>query len=132
MELFKLQRDQVRIEGQVISSNALILKLNSAKQQIIEQRKAIAYEFLARARGELDEVSNNQAKMIESSKALADRLNKTQVLSPVTGTVKNIITRSVGEVIEPGQAMMEIVPLDDQLLIETHIAPKDIGFYILV
>jgi len=128
MELFKLQRDQVMVEGELERANALSLQQQSAKQQTIEERKAIAYEFIATAQSEINEVTNNQAKMAESAKALVDRVNKTQILSPVQGTVKNIVTRSVGEVIEPGQAIMEIVPLNDQLLIETQIAPKDIGF----
>lgn len=128
MELLKLQKEQVTVEGDIEQAKALNLQLVSAKQQIIEERKAVAYEYLVRARAELDEVTNNQAKMTESAKALKDRVNKTQILSPVDGTVKNIITRSVGEVIEPGQAIMEIVPLDDNLLVETQIAPQDIGF----
>jgi len=128
IELLKLQKEQVMIEGEIEQAKAMNLQLKSAKQQILEERKAIAYEFLVRARTELDEVLNNQAKMLQSSKALADRVNKTKILSPVSGTVKNIITRSVGEVIEPGQVMMEVVPLDDNLLIETQIAPQDIGF----
>ncbi|MEW6995702.1 HlyD family type I secretion periplasmic adaptor subunit [Colwelliaceae bacterium MEBiC 14330] len=128
MELFKLQRDQVMIEGELEQARSLSLQQQSAKQQTIEERKAIAYEFIANAQSEMDEVRNNQAKMTESAKALVDRVNKTQILSPVKGTVKNIVTRSVGEVIEPGQAIMEIVPLNDQLLIETQILPKDIGF----
>jgi adhesin transport system membrane fusion protein len=128
MELLKLQKEQVTIEGEIEQAKALSLQLLSAKQQILEERKAIAYEYLARARAELDEVINNQAKMMESVKALKDRVNKTQIISPVSGTVKNIITRSVGEVIEPGQAIMEIVPLDDKLLVETQVAPQDIGF----
>lgn len=128
MELFKLQRDQAMIEGDIERAKVLSLQQKSAKQQTVEERKAIAYEFIAKARSEINEVANNQAKMKESSKALVDRVDKTQIFSPVKGTVKNIITRSVGEVIEPGQAIMEIVPLDDQLLIETQISPKDIGF----
>jgi adhesin transport system membrane fusion protein len=128
MELLKLQKEQVTVEGDIEQAKALNLQLVSAKQQIIEERKAVAYEYLVRARAELDEVTNNQAKMTESAKALKDRVNKTQILSPVDGTVKNIITRSVGEVIEPGQAIMEIVPLDDNLLVETQVAPQDIGF----
>ena len=128
MELFKLQRDHAMIEGDLERAKTLSLQQRSAKKQALEERKAIAYEFIARARSEMDEVVNNQAKMHESSKALKDRVNKTQIYSPVQGTVKNILTRSIGEVIEPGQAIMEIVPLDDQLLVETQIAPKDIGF----
>lgn len=128
MELFKLQRDHAMIEGDIARAKSLSLQYQSAKQQTIEERKAIAYEFIATARTEMDDVVNTQAKMRESSKALMDRVNKTQIFAPLKGTIKNIVTRTVGEVIEPGQAIMEIVPLDDQLLIETQIAPQDIGF----
>ena len=73
-------------------------------------------------------MSNELAKILQSSKALEDRLLKAQVRAPVRGTVKNIVSRSIGSVIDPGEVMMEIVPQNDQLLIDTKVQPKDIGF----
>lgn len=128
MELVKLQREEVMLQGELNRADALLLQLRAAKEQGKEERRSVALDYLAKAQDELDEVSNELAKLAQSSKALEDRLVKTQIKAPLTGTVKNIASRSVGGVIEPGQVIMEIVPLDDKLIVETKIAPKDIGF----
>lgn len=58
----------------------------------------------------------------------ADRIRRTEVRSPVKGTIKQIKVTTIGGVIQPGQDIMEIVPLEDTLLIEAHIRPADIAF----
>jgi adhesin transport system membrane fusion protein len=128
LELIKLQREEVTLQGDINRSNASMLQFTAAKQQAIEEQRNIAFDFIASARAELGESRNALAKINESIKSLSDRVNKAQIRSPVDGTVKNIMVRSIGAVIEPGQAIMEIVPRDDKLIIETRIAPKDIGF----
>jgi len=128
LELIKLQREEVTIEGDINRSNASMLQFTAAKQQGIEEQRNIAFDFIASARVELGTSRNALAKINESIKSLSDRVNKAQIKSPVDGTVKNIMVRSIGAVIEPGQAIMEIVPRDDNLIIESRIAPKDIGF----
>ena len=55
-------------------------------------------------------------------------MERARVRSPVKGVVKQILANTEGGVVQPGMKMMEIVPLDDKLLIETHIRPQDIGF----
>ena len=64
----------------------------------------------------------------ESSGALADRVNKAEIRSPVRGTVKRVLVNTVGGVVQPGQSVVEIVPLDDALLLEAKITPRDIAF----
>jgi len=64
----------------------------------------------------------------ESGTALADRVNKAEVRSPVRGTVKRLLVNTVGGVVQPGDELLEIVPLDDALLLETKIRPRDIAF----
>ncbi|MBH0057809.1 HlyD family type I secretion periplasmic adaptor subunit [Pseudoalteromonas sp. SWXJZ94C] len=128
MELVKLQRDEIAMKGELNQANALLQQLKAAKSQVKEERKAIVFDYLADSQNQLDEVSNELAKIQQSSKSLEDRLIKAQVRSPVRGTVKNIVSRSIGSVIDPGEVMMEIVPQNDLLLIDTKIQPKDIGF----
>ncbi|GAL08820.1 type I secretion system membrane fusion protein LapC [Photobacterium aphoticum] len=55
-------------------------------------------------------------------------MNRTTVTSPVTGTIQKIYINTVGGVIQPGMPLVEIVPTEDNLLIEAKIAPQDIGF----
>jgi membrane fusion protein, adhesin transport system len=64
----------------------------------------------------------------ETLSALEDRKDRTDIKSPVDGTVKDLKINTVGGVVKPGDAMMEIVPVNDQLVIEAQIRPKDIAF----
>ena len=59
---------------------------------------------------------------------MEDRVNRTLVTSPVRGIVKQLLVNTIGGVIQPGSDLVEIVPLDDNLLIEARIRPQDIAF----
>ncbi len=67
-------------------------------------------------------------RYIESLKALKDREQRTVIRSPVNGIVKQIYVNTLGGVVKPAVLIMEIVPLKDQLIIESRIRPEDIGF----
>ena len=60
--------------------------------------------------------------------ALKDRIERATIVSPVAGIVKQLEVVTVGGVIKPGETIMQIVPIEDHLLFEAHIAPQDIGF----
>ena len=57
-----------------------------------------------------------------------DRVTRTELRSPVRGTVKRVVVNTLGGVVRPGDPVMEVVPLDDTLLVEARIRPADIAF----
>jgi adhesin transport system membrane fusion protein len=59
---------------------------------------------------------------------MADRVARRDVRAPTSGTVKQIAQRTIGGVLEPGSVIMEIVPSEDELLVEARIRPSDIAF----
>ncbi len=61
-------------------------------------------------------------------KGREDSVTRLTIRSPVRGIVKNIRVTTIGGVIPPNGEMMEIVPVDDRLLIETRLSPRDIAF----
>ncbi|WP_411991311.1 HlyD family type I secretion periplasmic adaptor subunit [Agarivorans sp. DSG3-1] len=128
VELLKLQRDKIQLNGDITSAKLMASKLRAAINEAILERRNIAVEFRTKAQAQLNEVSAKLAQLDESQRAVADQLNRTKLTSPIEGTVKDILVRSIGGVIRPGEAIMEIVPQDSRLIIETKIAPKDIGF----
>ena len=128
LELLKLERDAVRLQGELSAARASERQIVAAISQAIAERRNVALEFINRATDERNKISNELSALNENMKALADRLDRTQIVTPVSGSVSNIMVRSPGQVVEPGQVIMEIVPQDDQLIIETRIAPKDIAF----
>jgi adhesin transport system membrane fusion protein len=64
--------------------------------------------------------------------ALEDRVKLAEVRAPVRGTVNTLMANTVGGVVQPGKDILDIVPLDDTLLMEVQINPRDIGFLHLV
>ncbi|MBF4239570.1 HlyD family type I secretion periplasmic adaptor subunit, partial [Vibrio anguillarum] len=76
-------------------------------------------------------IPNHQDRLsaiTESAVGLEDKVNRTVVLSPVTGTIKTLYVNTVGGVIQPGMDIVEVVPTEDTLLVEAQIAPQDIAF----
>lgn len=97
---------------------------NDLELQLAERRnrfRADAASELAKVEAELAQVSGNLT-------ARKDQVDRTVLRSPVRGTVSNLRVTTIGGVIQPGQAIMEIVPLDEQLLVEARIAPRDVAF----
>ncbi|BCA95705.1 HlyD family type I secretion periplasmic adaptor subunit [Legionella antarctica] len=101
-----------------------VIRLDRAVNEIkgnIDKFNSDELDKLNKARGEL-------YALIEANKADKDRLTRTTVRSPVYGIIKQIKTTTLGGVLQPGNDIVEIVPLDDSLLIEAKIRPADIGF----
>src|SRR3546814_10251420 len=77
------------------------------------------------------ELSKRQLELVSLTQALTadrDRVQRTEVRSPVHGTVKVVKVRTVCGVVQPGQDLVEIVPIEDTLLIEAQVRPSDIAF----
>lgn len=80
-----------------------------------------AYRDLAERRAKL-------AALQQEAIRKEDELLRTVVRSPVDGRVNSIAITTLGGIVQPGEAIMEITPLDDQLLIETKVVPRDVAF----
>jgi len=73
--------------------------------------------------------TSGQLKVVSSEAELGkDKLEQADVRSPVRGIVQRLHVNTVGGVVQQGKDLVEIVPLDDELLIEAKIKPRDIGF----
>src|SRR5206468_4903295 len=94
------------------------------------QRKIQGTELTFRneARKDMADVMGKLNALNEGAVALADRVDKSQVKSPVRGRVQRGLANPVGGVVQPGKDIVEIVPLDDALLLEAKVLPKDIAF----
>lgn len=128
VDLLRLQRDVARYCGEVKALEAQIERLQSAIDEA--ERKVIESELSVRnaARVELSDTLSRLATLRQSELALADRVKLAEVRSPVRGTVNTLLNNTVGGVVLPGKDILEIVPLDDTLLLEVRVTPRDIGF----
>ncbi|YCO01096.1 HlyD family type I secretion periplasmic adaptor subunit [Vibrio sp. VNB-15] len=128
IELLKLQRQVNDTRREMTSSELKIPVLRSAIRESMLNRIDVALKFRSEQQEKLNGTQDQLSALVESAVGLEDRVNRTVVLSPVTGTIKTLNVNTVGGVIQPGMDIVEIVPTEDTLLVEAKIAPKDIAF----
>ncbi len=128
VDILRLERDVTRNRGDAEQATAQIARVQAAIGE--SQRKAQETELVFRgeARRDLAEAMGKLNALNEGAVALADRVSKAQVKSPVRGRVQRLLANTVGGVVQPGKDIVEIVPLDDTLVLEARVAPKDIAF----
>lgn len=128
VELLKLERSVNDIQGELASLKLMQPKLSASLEEAVLKRREAAFQFSTQARAKLSELQTRLSRMTEAQVSTADKVNKAVITSPVNGTVKTLHINTLGGVVKPGVDIIEIVPTEDQLLIETRIAPKDIAF----
>lgn len=114
IEMLRLERQSSEMRGQLAETKAKIEHATAAFRSQSE-------EDLVKSRGDL-------AVLDETIKSAQDRVRRTELRAPAYGIVNKINVTTVGSVVQPAANVMEIVPLDDTLLVESRIRPQDIGF----
>ncbi|MBT3196669.1 MAG: HlyD family type I secretion periplasmic adaptor subunit [Gammaproteobacteria bacterium] len=128
IEMVRLKRQQQDLQTRYEASKAAIPRIEATINEIDHKGEGERLSFVAKATQALNEARAMLSKTEEQQRIVNDRLNRTEIRSPVYGVVKRIKVNTVGGVIQPGMEIMEVVPLNDQLLIEARIRPADIGF----
>jgi adhesin transport system membrane fusion protein len=135
VELVRLKRELAGLErllhnqrAEYESNENAIPRIEAAIEEIDRKMESERRAFVALASQELSEAKAMLSRTQEQQSTLNDRLNRTEIRSPVYGEIKRIKINTIGGVIQPGMEIMEVVPLNDQLLIEARIRPADIGF----
>jgi adhesin transport system membrane fusion protein len=128
VEVLRLKRTVNQLYGEMESNRLAIPRtqstLNEAQQKVIEQ----TIQFKTDAASQFSEVNAELSRIKETIISAKDRVTRTQVRSPLKGTIKQLKINTVGGIIQPGMDLLEIVPIEDNLLIEAKIRPSDIAF----
>ncbi|MFT3666275.1 HlyD family type I secretion periplasmic adaptor subunit [Piscinibacter sp.] len=128
VDILRLERDVARARGETEQSGAQIARVQAAIGEAQRKIQETELTFRNDSRKELAEVAGRLNALNEGAVALADKVDKSQIRSPVRGRVQRLLANTVGGVVQPGKDIVEIVPLDDALVLEARIAPKDIAF----
>ena len=110
------------------SSRVEVIRLNRQRSELELKATEARSDYLVRAREELAKASAEADSLSEVIRGRSDSLTRLTLRSPVRGIVKDIEVTTLGGVVQPGGQVMKIVPMDERLLIETRIAPRDIAF----
>ncbi|HGP0841329.1 TPA: HlyD family efflux transporter periplasmic adaptor subunit [Yersinia enterocolitica] len=133
-----LQQSLKLVQQELRMNEPLVAKGAASQVEVIRLQRQISD-----LRGKIDEARNlyavrareeqvkNNADLDAQLQVVSgkqDQLTRTTLISPVRGIVKDIQVSTVGGVLQPGGKLMEIVPIEEQLLIETRINPRDIAY----
>ena len=128
MELLQLEKTFKERETEL---NSLLSSLPRAKSAIEEFRARLSdIEVTARAEAQAElaarQIELNEIR--ERLSALTERKTRTEIKSPVNGTIQELTVNTIGGVVSPGADLIKIVPSDDRLVVEAKIRPADIAF----
>lgn len=110
------------------ASDVEVLRLKRQATDIRNQMSDVRNQYLVKSREELAKANTDIETQSQIVKGRTDTLSRTVFKSPVRGIVKEIDVMTLGGVVSPNGKLMTIVPLDEQLLVEARISPRDIAF----
>jgi adhesin transport system membrane fusion protein len=128
VDILRLERDISRYRGDAEQAAAQIARVQASIGEAQRKIEETELNFRNEARKDLADVQAKLNALNEGAVALNDKVAKAQVRSPVRGRVQRLLANTIGGVIQPGKDIVEIVPLDDALVLEAKVLPKDIAF----
>lgn len=128
LELLQLERT---IKEKSAEMNGYLAGIPKAQAGIEEAKARLAgldNDMKAKAQAELSSKMLEMNEIKERLSALRERKGRTDLKSPVNGTIQEISVHTIGGVVKPGDDIIKIVPKDDQLIVEAKVQPKDRAF----
>jgi adhesin transport system membrane fusion protein len=131
-QALRLANDELRITEPMAAAGLVsdvdVLRIKRTIAEVKGRLSELSGKFRADAAAELARVESELAGQRAGLTSREDSFRRTVLRAPKRGVVKNIRINTLGGVIQPGQDLLEIIPMDDSLLIETRIRPSDIAF----
>lgn len=133
-EMDTLLENKYLVEREIAMTRPLVKSGSVSEVEVIRLEKQLGdnshliHQLESENLDELNTTKIELNKLRESMDKVTDRLNRTVIKSPVKGIINKLHVNTIGGVIQPGQNLIEIVPLDNTLLIEAKVKPSDIGF----
>lgn len=127
-DLLEKRREVIDIQGRIAAAREQQGKAAAAVREAEAQASQAHFEFKQQA---LDERSQVNAKIAVNEQSLLGaqgKFERTEIRSPVDGVVNDVQVTTIGSYVQPGQKIMEVVPMGDKLLVETRVKPSDIAF----
>ncbi len=128
MELLGLLRQAKDFEGKEESFRVSLLRAKTSIIEVEQEINSVRQSYRTSSQSELSKIISEIAEIESKIPALEDRVIRTQVKSPVKGIINRINFTTLGGFVRPGDALLEIVPTGDDLIVEAKIDPKDIAY----
>ncbi|MEX0277537.1 MAG: HlyD family type I secretion periplasmic adaptor subunit [Ruegeria sp.] len=126
--LLALKRNKAEWQGRETRAKAVVRKLQTGLDEIDDRISATRSRFRSAALTDLAAVTAELSALRPILPALRNRAARAQIRSPVRGVINRIHRTTIGGLARGGEELIEVVPLDDTLLVEAYVRPKDIAF----
>jgi len=127
-----LVNKELRLTASLVAKGAAsdveVLRLRRQANDLQSKIDDTRNQYMVKAREELAKAAAEVEEQKSVIRGRADSLKRTTLYAPVKGIVKNIEVNTIGGVVQPRGNVMEIVPIDDRLLVEVEISPRDVAF----
>ena len=121
----KIQLSENLREYRQFQDNFIVAKTTLAEAR--QRRKDAEFQFIKDIQLEAGKIISEIAEVEQTLIRLNDRATRLNVVAPVSGIVQALSINSINAVAEPGKIILRIVPMNDELIIESRIMPDDVG-----
>jgi membrane fusion protein, adhesin transport system len=127
-DLLDKRREVNDLQGRIAAAREQQGRAMAAVREAQAQAAQANFEFRQSALDERSQVNAKIAVNEQSLRGAQSKLGRTEIRSPVDGVVNDVQVTTIGGYVQPGQKIMEVVPLGEKLLVETRVKPSDIAF----
>lgn len=125
LDLIRARQKIEDLESQIGATQLSVPRTRTAISEADRRIEEKRFSFRAEGQQELNTAVAEANRLEEEITAGVDRVTRTEIRSPVRGTVNKVLLNTIGGVVRPGDDLVEIVPLGDALLVEARIRPAD-------
>ena len=124
--LLGLQRDKIRMEGELGQARAAIARLSKQREETGLQSDQTVQKFREDAAHDLADARSRLSDVREKLAIAGDVLTRVEIRAPVAGVVQNLRVNGAGAVVKAGDTIADLVPIDDTLIVTAQVSPLDI------
>ncbi|HUN44745.1 MAG TPA: HlyD family type I secretion periplasmic adaptor subunit [Acetobacteraceae bacterium] len=125
--VLSMEREKTRLEGEIGQAIADQARAGNAIGETQIQIQELRHKFQGDTAAAITDVQQKIIDLVQKQQIAQDALNRIDIRSPVTGTVQNLVVSGAGQVIRPGEALMEVVPDTETLIVRAEFRPTDIS-----
>ena len=128
LEHFQRQNKVAQIQGDIASLKQSIPGAQAAINEALARRRQEEARFQRESASESSDIERRIASLTEELSRAQDQEDRSMIRAPIDGVVKNLRFQSTGNVVKPGEPIMEVVPVREQLVVELRLNPADRGY----
>lgn len=127
-ELLSARRELVDLQGRLAAAREGVSRTSAGVREAMAQAAEADFQFRQDALNERSQLKTKIAVNSQSLRGAENRVQRAELRSPVDGVVNDVQVTTIGGFVQPGQKIMQVVPLGDKLLVEARVRPSDIAF----